>query len=188
MTVKYTNRKGETYYLKSGKTKTGKVLYNFVKNGDADGLVDLMPEGFEVTESVNAKVNLRKVQEQAITDAELFTVGTVLDSGSVKNNIRFESKGESIVIYEAQLPDFSGLSLGLPKQYIQQMEKDFLVSARYEPVVKFELICENTRTFLAFRMCYRGREDWMELSQGKLQQLCDDILPHIGNESFYELI
>jgi hypothetical protein len=57
--VTYTNRHGEPYYLHEGRTKTGKVRY-FVARTAGEGALDAMPAGFEITESINGVVSVRR--------------------------------------------------------------------------------------------------------------------------------
>ena len=52
MNVTYTNRKGYTYYLCRGTTKTGKPRYYFAREPKGDP-VEQIPEGYEIRESVN---------------------------------------------------------------------------------------------------------------------------------------
>jgi hypothetical protein len=52
---------------------------------------------------------------------------------------------------------------------------------------------EKDRTFRAQRWCFRGSiDDWIDLWQsgasGKLAALVKKFCPHIGQESFYELM
>jgi YHS domain-containing protein len=46
MPVTYTNRKGHTYYLCQGMTKTGKVRYYFARELK-EGSPDQIPEGYQ---------------------------------------------------------------------------------------------------------------------------------------------
>jgi hypothetical protein len=52
MPVTYTNRKGHTYYLCQGKTKTGKMRFYFARQ-PKEGFPDQIPEGYRISESVN---------------------------------------------------------------------------------------------------------------------------------------
>jgi len=57
--VTYTNRHGEPYYLHEGRTKTGKAKY-VVAKAVGNGALGAMPAGFEITESINGVVSVRK--------------------------------------------------------------------------------------------------------------------------------
>ncbi len=61
MTVTYTNRKGRKYYLHRGVTKTGKPRYYFSRKEKGE-LVDEIPTGYEINESVNGIVSLAKLR------------------------------------------------------------------------------------------------------------------------------
>ena len=62
--LSYTNRRGDTYYLHAGKTKTGKPRY-FVAKKVCEGALASMPDGWEFTESINATVSVRRVKPGA---------------------------------------------------------------------------------------------------------------------------
>src|SRR6266567_456869 len=61
MPVSYTNRKGVTYTLYRGQTKSGKPRYYFGRAGQGQGEpVTELPPGFTISESVNGVVSLVK--------------------------------------------------------------------------------------------------------------------------------
>ena len=72
MAVQYTNRIGKTYYLREGKTKTGKQRYFFSTQQEGKGApLEHVPDGYEIYEHPqNAQVFLRKKRPQLITDIE----------------------------------------------------------------------------------------------------------------------
>jgi hypothetical protein len=70
MAIEHINRKGKTYYLHEGKTKTGKPKYFFSMKSEGN-LVNKMPEGYEIYENPNAQVFLRKIQPQIVTPEEV---------------------------------------------------------------------------------------------------------------------
>ena len=77
MSVTYRNQKGRLYYLHRGATKAGKVRYFF--SPQATGcLVAEVPAGFEITETVNGVVSLRRIKPRPIHDDELQTVRSVM--------------------------------------------------------------------------------------------------------------
>ena len=53
MSITHTNRKGVTFYLGRGVTKTGKPRYFFAREPDKGEPVEAIPEGYEIVESVN---------------------------------------------------------------------------------------------------------------------------------------
>jgi hypothetical protein len=54
--------------------------------------------------------------------------------------------------------------------------------------MRFVLVDEKRRWFHVERMCYLGDADWLLLDGGDLKRLVEDYCPHLGRESFYELI
>ena len=59
MKIKYTNRKGETYYLHKGRKKKGGSQFFFSKN--SDDVLESIPQGYEVYEDPNGRVFLSKI-------------------------------------------------------------------------------------------------------------------------------
>ena len=63
----------------------------------------------------------------------------------------------------------------------------------YMKVMRFTLVDEKDRTFRVQRWCFRGSIDrWIDLwesgGKGKLSDLVKRFCPHIGQESFFELM
>ena len=59
MSIQYTNRLGQIYYLCQGITKTGKPKYFFSTKTDGNR-VKMIPDDFEIYENPNAQVFLIK--------------------------------------------------------------------------------------------------------------------------------
>ena len=80
MPISCTNRKGQTYTLYRGQTKTGKPRYYFGRAGQGQGdLVMELPSGFTISESVNGVVSLVKDRPsliQPLARALIPTLGT----------------------------------------------------------------------------------------------------------------
>src|SRR3989442_13562402 len=71
MSISYTNRKGVTYTLYRGQTKTGKPRYYFGRAGQSQGeAVTELPPGFTISESVNGVVSLVKDRPSLIQPEE----------------------------------------------------------------------------------------------------------------------
>ena len=95
----YTNRMGETYYLHEGRTKTGKVRY-FVAKTIREGVLSAMPDGFEVAESINGVVSVRKTDLSAarIPEADrALTSGEMAGHAHLRRHRIEVIKGEIIV-------------------------------------------------------------------------------------------
>ena len=73
MSLRYTNYKGETYYLHKGKTKKGSSQYFFSKKEKSEP-TEAIPKGYEIYENPNGRVFLRKCAPKKITREEVSIV------------------------------------------------------------------------------------------------------------------
>ena len=186
MPVTHTNRRRQTYYLYAGTTKTGKARYWFSTKAGGE-LVDSIPEGHEVYENPDGQVFLRKVVPQIVTPFEIAVVEDGLQRYTPGQNCLVDVQREHIVVYHAERLriDLEGLGFelrGLP---------DFF--GNYTKVMRFTLVDEQARTFRVQRWCFRGSiDDWIDLwtsgSEGTLKNLVKQFSPHIGRESFFDLM
>ena len=184
MPVTHVNRKRDTYYLHAGKTKTGKPKYWFAKSTEGE-LLGSMPEGYEIYENPDAQVFLRKIVPQLVIPDEVAVVEEGLRRYAPGQNCIVDVQKDHIVVYHAErvtldLEDFGFRSL--PASY-----------RHYMKVMRFTLVDEKARTFRVQRWCFRGSIDrWIDLwesgSAGKLSDLVKRFCPHIGQESFFELM
>jgi hypothetical protein len=186
MPVTHVNRYRDTYYLHAGKTKTGKPRYWFSTKAEGD-LVESIPEGYEIYENPDAQVFLRKIVPQLVTPAEVTVVEEGLKRFAPKQNCLVDVQGKQIVVYHAErvFLDLEGFGFGLTELPT--------FNRRYMKVMRFTLVDEKDRTFRAQRWCFRGSIDrWIDLwesrSEGNLSDLVKRFCPHIGQESFYELM
>ena len=75
MPVNYTNRKGQTYTLYRGQTRSGKPRYYFGRAGQGQGEpVTEIPPGYSIIESVNGVVSLAKDRPSLIQPEEVAAV------------------------------------------------------------------------------------------------------------------
>ena len=186
MPVTHTNRRGQTYYLHAGTTKTGKPRYWFSMKTEGD-LADSIPEGHEVYESPEAQVFLRRVKPQVVTSKEVAVVQDGLERYAPGQSCIVDRRDEHITVYHAERGhrDLEDFGLGFrewPERYLS-----------YTKVMRFTLIDEAERTFRAQRWCFRGSIDrwidlWLSGGGGTLTGLVKKFCPHIGRESFFELM
>ena len=184
---------GVPFYLHAGTTKTGKPRYFFAKTVD-DRAISSMPEGFEVTESINGVVSVRRKVEGSIVVPEA-DVKTVEEAVARQPHLKFykvHALGSAIVIFEphprpeelrAQLERYGRLYMSA--SYIE----DRMKTARYAPVMKFERsVTGDDDNYSVFRMTYRGEGGWSwPFDSGKLADLVRKVVPAIGTEGFFEL-
>ncbi len=186
MPVTHVNRKADTYYLHVGTTKTGKPRYWFSTKAEGD-LVDAMPEGYEVYENPDAQVFLRKIVPQLVTPAEVIVVEEGLKRYAPGQNCLVDVQGEQIVVYHAERIALDMKVFGFGMTELPVSYRNFM------KVMRFTLVDETSRSFRVQRWCFRGSIDrWIDLwesgSAGKLSDLVKRFCPHIGQESFFELM
>jgi hypothetical protein len=177
MPVSYTNRKGVTYTLYRGQTRTGKPRYYFVRldQGQSEPVTEL-PCGFTISESVNGVVSLVKDHPAQILPQEVEAV-----------------KGNRIEVYEQVGPDYNALVSELHIPNLSGLSEELLALqeryARFTPVLRFILLDQARRLFGVQRMSSLGGIDkWLELGQtGSVAKLARALIPTLGTEEFYEL-
>ncbi len=98
MPVQHRNRKGQTYTLCQGKSKTGTPQYFFSMKPKGD-LAEAIPEGYEIYENPNAQVFLRKIQPQLIWDSERAMLEKHLPESP--GMFLCDIRGKTITIFEA---------------------------------------------------------------------------------------
>ncbi len=197
MPVNYTNRKGQTYTLYRGQTRSGKPRYYFGREGQGQGEpVTEIPPGYSITESVNGVVSLAKDRPSLIQPEEVAAIEAAVQRHPEAHRYRVVVKQNRIEIYERVGPDYEavvselripGLSRPGLAQELRDLEERY---ARYEPVLRFNLLDPAERRFGVERMCYRGSIDgWLELmlTAGPVAELARELVPTLGTDQFFEL-
>ncbi|NUM34039.1 MAG: hypothetical protein HUU50_05825 [Candidatus Brocadiae bacterium] len=190
--MEYKNRKGDTYYLHQGETKTGKLRYYFSREQSAVS-VDI-PDGYEIYENPNAQVFLRKKLPKVITESEL----AIVSQGVREYAQRFkvEIKKNTIVVFQPNqsLTGFEEILSRIPLLNLFEYQKKeameiFDRSTTYSPIMRFVLVDEETREFRVERWCFRGSiDDWICLAVSQdLSRLVKQYCQHLGKDSFYDL-
>lgn len=192
MAIEHVNRRGDAYHLHEGRTKTGKPKFFFSMKREGT-LAEAMPAGFEVYENPNAQVFLRKALPRLVTEEEVAVVERGVREQAKLTYFVIDVKGESIVVH-------------LPNENTAFLEESFLSRfglrpgfgmaghvqkfLTYSPMMRFTLVDEGARRFAAERWCFLGSiDDWFPLSGGgDLKRLAAKYCPHLGRESFFELM
>ena len=182
----YTNQKGDLFYFREVSGKRG-VRIVCSQKGSADDL-SAIPETHEIAENPNGQVSCRKKRKSNITQDEVEYAESILPSMMEPNiHLFVEKKKNALIVYMKDVSRTKKLAGCLPgnaRQNLMLMANQLT----FEPVLKFELIDKDSRRFAGFRMCYIGSgEEWMFLKEGRVCDLVEDLGPHIGQESFYEL-
>lgn len=188
--VSYTNRKGRTYYLHAATTKTGKIRYVMAKT--PEGALSELPAGYTITESVNGQVSVGRIQPRIIPDSEEALVRSELNRLGL-DAYRCSVKGAYITVYEPlhSRQDYSEMLNEMG--FLAPVANDYITSriekGPFDPVMRFRLFDRDKRVYEVERMTYRGMGGWRSLHRfGGLSELARKYLPHLGKESFYDLM
>lgn len=199
----YTSRSGISWFLHQGATKTGKPKY-YVAKSIGPGAIAAMPAGFELSESVNGVVSVRRVNSRPkpVDDADVELVLSEVARHPHLRHHRVAAGRAEIVIHEPigaltdsgiqRLTSMFGHLRSLPESHLSEIRG----RARYTPVLKF--VAETAvggpggpserRSYSVRRMTYRGDEGWSyPLADGPLRNLVEDFVWRIGTDRFFDL-
>jgi hypothetical protein len=176
--VTHINRKQDTYYLHTRKTKTGKPRYWFSKSNEGD-LVVSIPKGYEVYENPDAQVFLRKIVPQLVTPIEVAVVTRGLERYAPGQHCIVDVQGHHIVVHYSERVRLDLDRYGFGVRELPPSSRSYL------KVMRFSLIDGESRKFQVQRLCFRGSiEGWIDLldsaSSGSLADLVKRYFHHIG--------
>jgi hypothetical protein len=193
MAVTYTNRKGRTYFLCKGTTKTGRTHYYFGRELKGEP-VERIPEGFTISESVNGVVSLVRDRPKVIREDEITTIEEEVSGHSQGRNYKVHAKHDRIIIYEMSGPDVEGIAGILERSGLllpgmeERIQEHLEQSSRFEPILQFILSDREQRAFRVQRWCYLGGiDDWIEIEHGSLEELALKLIPLLGTDEFFDL-
>ena len=196
MPVNHTTRKGVTYTLYRGQSRTGKPRYYFGRPGQSQGEpVTEIPPGYTISESVNGVVSLVKDRPALIQPEEVEAVEAAVQQHPAARRYRVAVKGNRIEVYEQIGPDYNelvselhipGLSRPGLAEELRALEERH---AHYTPVLRFTLLDPKQRLFGSERMSSLGGvDDWLKLGQtGPVAELARALIPTLGTDAFFEL-
>ena len=190
MPVQHKNRRGQTFHLHRGKTKSGKPNYFFSLKAEGNP-VETIPDGYEVYENPNAQVFLRRKQPKIITDEELALVEKGMNKLSDVKDYILDRRKNAIIVYLAD-QDVDLFEAILPSLFLtkrQDLENLLKPYVSYSPMMQFILTDKEKREFVAERYCFSGSiDDWINIGgPDRLEKLTKKFLKHLGKDSFFEL-
>jgi len=192
--LSYTNRKGRVYYLHAGRTKTGKRRYFFARTA-GDGVLTALPAGFEIVESINAVVSLRRIDPDACTvpEMDLARVRAELVRHPHLRRHRADAVKGTIMVFEPiggltdEIADHLVASFQLTPAQLEQRRPVLEKGLQYTPVMR--LVPVDRGRYELARMTYRGVGGWSSaLARGPLQKLASTYLKQIGTPTFFDLL
>jgi len=187
MPITHTSRTGKTYYLHTGPKRGGGTQHYF-STKPAGPLAERLPDGFEVYETVNGQVHLRRRQPKLIRDDELDCIRCRLDRPRTGHRYKVEARGEVLTVHESG-SDFGFLREFAPHLSPREHDRMSEQFADYHPVLRFILADAEQRLFAPERYCFRGSvDDWISIGPpARLEKLAAKYLKHLGQDSMYEL-
>ena len=189
MTLRYTNCKGETYYLHKGTGKKGGSQYSFSKK-EAGTPVKSIPKGYEIYEDPNGRVFLRKVIPTKISQEEISAVESSVRQYSKLKDYKIDVKGKAITIYlpDQEIDDLRSCFDSLVFINHPSLDSTLKNILTYSPVMRFVLTDQKKRRFEVERGDFLN-DDWVLLDGAEdLQKLAKKYCRHLGGDSFYHLI
>jgi hypothetical protein len=194
MAVQHVNRKGDTYYLHTGSTRTGKPRYWFSRQS-GDCTVEALPAGYEIFEHPeDGQVFLRRTKPSRITLAERELVVDSIKRGTGLHHYRVDVEGNSLVIYTPVLEEDEADSLvnelGVMSFRKASAKERLLQGSDFCKVMRFTVTDPEARLFSVERSCFKGSIDnWIALDRGKpLAELVGRLVRHVGKQSFFDLM
>jgi hypothetical protein len=167
MTLRYTNHKGETYYLHKGTGKKGGSLYSFWKKEEG-APVKSIPKGYEIYEDPNGRVFLRKIVPKKITQDEVSVVENSIQQYAKVKDYKIDVKGKAIAIYlpDHEIDDLRSCfdSLLLVNHIL--MDESLKNILTYSPIMRFVLTDEKNRNFRVERAGLVDPDDKWDLLEG----------------------
>src|SRR5215212_8288776 len=100
MPIVHTSRTGKQYYLHTGPKRGGGVQH-FFSTDPAGSLAERVPEGFEIYESINGQVLLRRQKPQLIRADEMACIEQRLSKLRTINLYKVEARGNTLTIFES---------------------------------------------------------------------------------------
>jgi hypothetical protein len=180
------------FSLYQGTTKTGKPKYYFAMQSEAT-LAKAIPAGYEIYENPNAQIFLRRIPPKIITDEECQIVEEGMHTYAEVKDYKVDVRGNALLIYTAD-QNMETLAAIVYNPHASREENTRRMTLlrqgiHYSPMLVFQLIDSQRRTFQTQRYCFLGSvDDWIEIGKpGKLSTLVKRYVKHLGQDSYVEL-
>jgi hypothetical protein len=188
MTLRYTNYKGETYYLHKGTGKKGDSY--FFSKKEVGAPVKSIPKGYETYEDPHGRVFLRKIVPRKITQKEVSVVENSIRQYTKLKDYKIDVKGKAITIYlpDQNIDDLRSCFDSFLLVNHSLLDKSLKNMLTYSPVMRFILSSQEGRNFRVERAGFLN-DNWVLLDDSNgLQKLAKKYCRHLGKDSFYDLI
>lgn len=203
----YTTSDGATYYLHS-RRRGKRTLYAMGK--DPQGALSALPEGYEVYQNIHGQAFIRRQLPRLISQTEEQLLATQLKRLR-PSGYRLEVTGRTATVYASALDrkcfaqsldaEFAdgfadALTRTLSQRYSAELVAMFRARRkergarwpRYYPLLRFVVQDRQGRLFAVERVCFTGDRAWLRLEVLPLSAAMMKYLPHLGRDSFFDLI
>lgn len=204
----HTNRYGETFFVHARPTRAGKRYFMGKRKL---GSLAALPVGYEIHEDVNGKVSVLLSRRRAITEFEEEAVHAALRKirrSCYKANVReryitiYASAGDCRSHANSLDADFTeGFATALENLFARKYGEDLAKFFRekrkaregpsrsqYYPLLRFALSNKRLRRFSIQRIYFTGDSDWLHLEEMSLPSAVMKYVPHLGKNSFFDLL
>jgi len=204
----YTNKYGQTYYLHSLRSATGHISQ--VMRTSARGAAVSLPDDLEVRENVHGQVSVRRRRRRKITKLEEqllrgamerlrpFAYALDIDGKAATVYASAEDRKCFLESLDAEFADgfAEALAKALAKRYSPELVEMFRARRkeqnakrpRYYPLLRFVVTDKRQRQFAVERVCFSGESSWIRLEVLPLPAAVMKYLPHLGRDSFFDLV
>ena len=188
MPFSYTTRRGKIYYLHTG-PKRGGGIQHYVSTNPDGRLAESVPGGFEIYETPNGQVYLRRAKPALIRPEELALVNAELSKRQTGQHCYLaDVNGKEIVIHEGEtrIEALRAINIRFSERGLEEYAAR---NAQFTAVMRFVLKDKAMREFAPQRFCFRGSvEDWISIGEpAPLHKLISKFFKHLGKDSIYDL-
>lgn len=192
MSISFSNVKEKKYFIKKKLTKKGNTTYCMTKKED-EKCLDKIPEGYEVFEKYDSGMMfIRKVKDRLFDEDEIKLIESELKKNETVLDFRLDINGDTIKIYTVEDDPFTD-SKKDDGSFLSRFRNDNMIHLlrRFEERMKIKIEKEEgEKIYVLERFCYRGRiDDWIAIGyDDELKLLAKEYLPHLGKESYFNLM
>lgn len=204
----YTNKHGATFYLHQVEGRDGRTYH--VMRSSSEGAMPRLPADHEVRENVHGQVSVRRTRTRRFTRLEERLLHTAMenlrpfaylldiDANAATVYASAEDRKCFLESLDAEFADgfADALTRALAKRYTPELVDMFRARQKqknakrpkYYPLLRFIIVDHRERRFAVERVCFSGESSWIRLEVLPLSAAVMKYLPHLGRDSFFDLI
>lgn len=204
----YTNKYGRTYYVHALRSADGHTRHTM--RTERDGALAELPAGLEVRENVHGQVSVRRKRPRHFSKLEKQLLESAMDQFRPFAYV-LDIEGKAATVYasaedrkcflESLDAEFAegfaeALNKALAKRYSPELVDMFRARRkeenakrpRFYPLLRFVMVDKKQRRCAVERVAFSGENSWIRLEVLSLPAALTKYLPHLGRQSFFDLI